>query len=83
MNLFEDTSTIIDPAGLRYHSKVPGSPFAAAGAFGTNTMSCFLCGRHRPRASLVHRRVIGRSRLVCGVRCGASGERLDAERGDK
>jgi hypothetical protein len=36
--------------GLRYKAKVSGSPFGETNQYAhTATMSCFLCGKHRPR----------------------------------
>lgn len=64
-----DTKTTIEPDGLRYRSKTPGSPFTAAGAFGAATMSCFLCGKHRPRSQLKSRRLLGKAQFVCSPSC--------------
>ena len=64
-----DTKTSIDSDGLRYRSKTPGSPFTAAGAFGAATMSCFLCGKHRPRSLLKSRRLLGKAQFVCAPSC--------------
>ena len=64
-----DTKTTIDSDGLRYRSKTPGSPFTAAGAFGAATMSCFLCGKHRPRSHLKSRRLLGKAQFVCAPSC--------------
>ena len=64
-----DTKTSIDADGLRYRSKTPGSPFTAAGAFGAATMSCFLCGKHRPRSALKSRRLLGKAQFVCSPSC--------------
>jgi len=36
-------SAILDD-GLRYKSKVSGSPFTSTAYVGASTMSCFLCG---------------------------------------
>ena len=69
-----DTKTSIDSDGLRYRSKTPGSPFIAAGAFGAATMSCFLCGKHRPRSQMVSRKILGKSQAVCSPSCKALDE---------
>jgi len=74
-----DTKTSIDSDGLRYRSKTPGSPFTAAGAFGAATMSCFLCGKHRPRSQLKSRRLLGKAQFVCSPSC----KEADAEGGNK
>jgi len=65
----DDPKTAIDPNGLRYRSKVAGSPFSATGAFGAATMSCFLCGKHRPRAQLKTRKLLGKAQAVCAPSC--------------
>ena len=61
--------TTVSSEGLRYHSKVPGSPFVATGHFGAATMSCFLCGKHRPRAQLKSRKPMGKTHFVCAPSC--------------
>ncbi|MEO8297884.1 MAG: hypothetical protein ABI574_08760 [Burkholderiales bacterium] len=65
----QDPKTTIDPDGLRYRSKAPGSPFTATGAFAPSTMSCFLCGKHRPRQSLKTRKLLGKAQFVCAPSC--------------
>lgn len=74
----EDPKTAIDPNGLRYRSKVAGSPFSATGAFGAATMSCFLCGKHRPRAHLKTRKLLGKAQAVCAPSCKELDELLRA-----
>jgi hypothetical protein len=74
----DEVKTRIEPDGLRYKSKAPGSPFAPAGAFGGSTMSCFLCGVHRPRAMLKMRKLLGRSQTVCDPSCKAVAEQSGA-----
>ena len=59
----------IDAEGLRYRTKAPGSPFASAGVFSAATMSCFLCGKHRARASLKSRKLLGKTQFVCAPSC--------------
>ena len=71
----DDPKTTIDAGGLRYRSKVAGSPFSATGAFGAATMSCFLCGKHRPRAMLKSKKLLGKSQPVCSPSC----KELDAQ----
>ena len=65
----DDPKTAIDAGGLRYRSKVAVSPFSATGAFGAATMSCFLCGKHRPRAQLKSRKLLGKAQAVCSPSC--------------
>jgi len=69
MNDFQDKTTAIAPGGLRYSSKTPGSPFSVQGGFTAAQMSCFLCGKHRGRPQLAHKRVLGKARLVCRDGC--------------
>jgi hypothetical protein len=65
----QEIKTTLGADGLRYRSKAAGSPFAATGAFGAATMSCFLCGKHRPRAQLKTRKLLGRAQSVCAPSC--------------
>jgi len=69
-----DTKTTMLADGLRYKSKVSGSPFTAATSFGAATMSCFLCGKHRPRSQLTSRKILGKSQAVCAPSCKALDE---------
>lgn len=66
--------TQIDEAGLRYRAKASGSPFTSVGAFGMGTMSCFMCGKHRPRTALKTRRLLGKSQMVCAPSCKEASE---------
>lgn len=75
-----DTRTAVLPNGLRYKSKVSGSPFSAAESFGAATMSCFLCGKHRPRSAMTTRKVAGKSQPVCAPSCKALDEALAAKK---
>lgn len=68
--------TTVDPDGLRYRSKTPGSPFLAAGSFGAATMSCFICGKHRARSQLKSRKLLGKTQAVCAPSCKALDEEL-------
>jgi hypothetical protein len=61
--------TKIQADGLRYKVKEGGSPFASAGDFQAGTMSCFLCGKHRPRNTLKTRRLLGKAQHVCAPSC--------------
>ena len=62
------TTTILSD-GLRYKNKVGGSPFATTSYAGNATMSCFLCGKHRPRSEMMTRKLIGKSQPVCSPKC--------------
>lgn len=68
-----DSRTKVAADGLRYASKAPGSPFASLSGFSSSTMSCFLCGRHRPRSQMKPRRLAGRAHLVCDPGCAPKG----------
>jgi hypothetical protein len=61
----KDTFTAVSDDGLRYESKLGGSPFLGSG----HTRSCFKCGKHRPPSSLQSKRVLGRTELVCKPAC--------------
>ena len=64
-----DAKTAVLADGLRYKSKVSGSPFAATTSFGAATMSCFMCGKHRARSLMGTRKVLGKSQAVCAPSC--------------
>ena len=61
-------STVLDD-GLRYKSKANGSLFHAVPYYGSATMSCYLCGKHRLRSELAFRKFIGKSQAVCSPKC--------------
>ena len=61
--------TKISEEGLRYTSKVAGSPFVSGASFGAATMSCFLCGKHRARTSMKSRKLLGKTQFVCAPSC--------------
>ncbi len=69
-----EAKTAVMADGLRYKSKVSGSPFAAAASFGGATMSCFMCGKHRARSLMGTRKVAGKSQTVCSPSCKALDE---------
>ena len=50
----KDTYTAVSEDGLRYESKLGGSPFLGSG----HTRSCFKCGKHRPPSALQSKRVL-------------------------
>lgn len=64
-------STHINPDGLTYRRKPSGSPFNGASGLQGQTMSCFLCGLHRPRSMLRSRLLVGRHQAVCAPSCKA------------
>lgn len=71
-----DAKTTVLADGLRYKSKVSGSPFAATTSFGAATMSCFMCGKHRARSMMGTRKVLGKSQAVCAPSCKGLEEQL-------
>jgi len=73
-----DAKTAVLADGLRYKSKVSGSPFAATTSFGAATMSCFMCGKHRARSLMGTRKVLGKSQAVCAPSCKGLDEALEA-----
>lgn len=75
----DDSKSTMDADGLRYLQKPAGSPFARGGTtFLMATMSCFLCGKHRPRPSLKTRTLLGKVQNVCAPSCKALQAQLDA-----
>lgn len=62
----DEAPTRIREGGLRYESKAGGSPYARDLGM---VLSCFLCGRHRPRAALKTRKLVGRHHTVCADGC--------------
>lgn len=71
-----EIKTAVLPDGLRYKSKVSGSPFVATTSFGSATMSCFMCGKHRPRSMMGTRKVLGKAQAVCAPSCKGLDEML-------
>lgn len=61
----KDTYTSVSDNGLRYESKLGGSPFLGSG----HTRSCFKCGKHRTPNNLMSKRVLGRTEVVCKPAC--------------
>jgi hypothetical protein len=68
--------TEIVAGGLRYKSKVSGSQFSQNTYSGSSSMSCFFCGKHRLRALLTMRRIIGKNQTVCLPSCKALDETI-------
>lgn len=67
----------INPDGMTYRHKPAGSPFNGGAGLKGQTMSCFLCGKHRPRSSLKSRRLVGRNHVVCAPDCHTVEDSLD------
>ena len=44
-------------------------------------MSCFLCGKHRPRSQLKSRRLLGKAQFVCSPNCKEADEASAARHG--
>lgn len=65
------THSTIKDDGLRYKAKVAGSPFGGTNQYtaATSTMSCFLCGKHKPRSLLKTRKLLGKAQSVCAPQC--------------
>ena len=66
--------TKISEEGLRYRSKVAGSPFVSGASVGAATRSSFLGGNHRPRSAMKSRKLFGKSQAVCAPACGVPAE---------
>ena len=78
-----ETKTTVLADGLRYKSKASGSPFVTSASFGAATMSCFLCGKHRPRSLMGTRKVLGKSQAVCSPSCKELDEALSKAAGKR
>ena len=63
------TKDKIKDDGLRFKAKVGGSPFPDSALVHNATMSCYLCGKHRPRAQLKTRKFLGKTQYVCAPFC--------------
>lgn len=63
------TKTAIHDDGLRYKSKVNGSPFGGAGSSTYSTKSCFFCGEHRGVGQRTTQKILGRHEPVCMPLC--------------
>lgn len=74
-----EVKTAVVADGLRYKSKPSGSPFRASASFSGATMSCFMCGKHRTRAQLRTRQVLGKSQSVCAPSCKALDELIEQQ----
>lgn len=59
-----ERTTKIAADGLRYLSRENGSTFKGLGRTG-ETMSCLLCGKHKPRQVGRHLRILGAINFVC------------------
>jgi hypothetical protein len=73
----DQTLSTVEPSqinadGLTYRRKPSGSPFSGGAGLCGQAMSCFLCGRHRPRALLTSRRLLGKTHQVCAGGCDAA-----------
>ena len=62
----DKVETRIRPDGLRYVSKAQGTAFATALGY---SMSCYLCGRHRPRTLMASFVVAGGRQWRCKDAC--------------
>jgi hypothetical protein len=55
--------TLIANNGLRYTSKEGGSPFQDSANGGT--ISCYKCGKHKPRSLGIFKRLLGQRMFKC------------------
>jgi hypothetical protein len=62
----DDQTTRIRAGGLRYQSKTTGTSFAGTAY---SSMSCLLCGQHRPRSLLRTFKVAGAPQVRCKDGC--------------
>jgi hypothetical protein len=59
----EKEKSVVSGDGLRYKTRVAGSPFDSGGHRGS--MSCIKCGLHKSRALGSFRQVVGKSTFFC------------------
>ena len=69
------TQTKIDSTGLRYKSKVNGSPFGPE-VNHLSTRSCFKCGQHKSRALGSMKQIAGKY-MFFSMRAGRRNEKLE------
>ena len=62
----DNPSSKIQPDGLRYKSKAAGTPFHE-NRVAASTMSCLLCGQHRPRTEGAFKLMFNARQFVCFV----------------
>lgn len=62
----DNQTTRIRPGGLRYECKTGGSSFIGTAS---SSISCLLCGHHRPRAQLRSFRLAGALQYRCKDGC--------------
>jgi len=62
----DDATTRIRPGGLRYQSKTAGTSFAGTAC---SSMSCLLCGQHKPRSCLRAFKLAGALQFRCKDGC--------------
>jgi hypothetical protein len=62
--MYKQEETLISPSGLRYTSKINGSPFQGAGSTG-ETLSCIKCGKHRLKRNGVFKRYLNSPLFFC------------------
>jgi hypothetical protein len=60
----EYIKTEINSDGLRYKSRPTGSPFGPTGHAGA-IMSCFKCGKRKPRTQGANRMLVGKQMFGC------------------
>jgi len=66
-----ETTTRLSDDGMRYRSKVPGTPFTTVTEAIGGTMSCWICGKHALRHAGAFRRLVGVKRFVCSAHAGS------------
>ena len=64
-----EAKTAVKANGLRYKPRALAAPFGTGASFGGAIMSCFMCGKHRPRSLMGTRKVAGKSQTVCAPSC--------------
>jgi hypothetical protein len=62
--MYKFEQTAVSPSGLRFIAKENGSPFQGMGA-AAETMSCIVCGNHKPRRSGSFKRYLTSLKFFC------------------
>ena len=59
--------SVVREDGLRYASRVTGSPFSNGAS--QSMRSCFRCGTHRAPDQMKSQKILGKSQRVCAPNC--------------
>jgi hypothetical protein len=63
--MYKFEQTAVSTSGLRFTAKENGSPFQGMGS-AAETMSCIVCGNHKPRRSGSFKKYLSSLKFFCG-----------------